>query len=211
MSANAVDRVNPVFSLNARISHLTQGLYSKEAASLGIIAESFAGVSPRIFSRSCVWGVTARSILYAIHNGAAGVDPDTLHTRAATARLVTHTTPHTIVSSERWCVLSVTGQTPCCPPASTTMPYLPRATAHRRAPSGAASGRTFSSFPRPMPCIFPTARLLHSSLVTGPLGTLTRRRLRTSRDPRPTFHDAYKPSGVSLIPPIPAFFPLSAP
>jgi hypothetical protein len=48
-SADAVDRVNPVFSLNARISHLTQGLYSKEAASLGIIAESFAGVSPRIF------------------------------------------------------------------------------------------------------------------------------------------------------------------
>ena len=40
---------------------------------------------------------------------------------------------------------------------------------------------------------------LHSSLVTGPLGTLTRRRLRTSRDTRPTFHDAYKPSGVSLI------------
>ena len=34
-------------------------------------------------SRSCVWGVTARSILYAIHNGAAGVDPDTLHTRAS--------------------------------------------------------------------------------------------------------------------------------
>ena len=35
------------------------------------------------------------------------------------------------------------------------------------------------------------ARLLHSSLVTGPLGTLTRRRLRTSRDTRPTFHDAH--------------------
>ena len=133
------------------------------------------------------------------------------HTRRHGAFGHSHATPHTIVSSERWCVLSVTGQTPCCPPAPTTMPYLPRATAHRRAPSGAASGRTFSSFPRPMPCIFPTARLLHSSLVTGPLGTLTRRRLRTSRDPRPTFHDAYKPSGVSLIPPIPAFFPLSAP
>ena len=42
-------------------------------------------------SRSCVWGVTARSILYAIHNGAAGVDPDTLHTRATTARLFTLT------------------------------------------------------------------------------------------------------------------------
>ena len=80
--------------------------------------------------------MTARSILYAIHNGATGVDPDTLHTRAVTARLLTHTIPHTIVSFERWWVLSITGLTRYCPPASTTMPYRPprRGASSRRYP-----------------------------------------------------------------------------
>ena len=90
-----------------------------------------------LFAKLC-WGVTARtgSITSVIHNGAPGVDPDTLQTRAFTARLVTHTTPHTIVSFERWWVLSITGLTRYCPPASTTMPYRPprRGASPRRYP-----------------------------------------------------------------------------
>jgi hypothetical protein len=46
------------------------------------------------------------------------------HTRAATARLSPHTTLTPFVSFE-WRVLPLTGRTPCCPPASTTMPYRP--------------------------------------------------------------------------------------
>ena len=55
--------------------------------------------------REAVFGgllcTAARSNLSAIHSGAVGVDPDTLHTRATTARLFA-LTPHHSFRSKQW-------------------------------------------------------------------------------------------------------------
>ena len=131
--------------------------------------------------------------------------PATRATKALTRRVCSLS--HHSFRSKQWRVLSITGRTPCCPPASTydairiPSPVPRRISAPLPAHPRAAPSLLFS---RPMPCIFPTAgfepllarRLSsappppplssHSSLVTGPFGTRTRRRLRTSRDTRPT-------------------------
>ena len=55
--------------------------------------------------REAVFGgllcTAARSNLSAIHSGAVGVDPDTLHSRATTARLFA-LTPHHSFRSKQW-------------------------------------------------------------------------------------------------------------
>ena len=120
-------------------------------------------------SRSCVWGVTARSILYAIHNGAAGVDPDTLHTRATTARLFTLTPFVSFETMARPRLHHWTDAVLPCRHRPFDAASRPRATGHLTRRYRRLSGRTFSSFfSRPMPCIFPTAGfeplLLHTRL-----------------------------------------------
>jgi hypothetical protein len=156
----------------------------------GVVANSYS-------SRSCVWGVTARSILYAIRNGARRCRTP-LDTGAPTkARSHIPLSSHFV--SNEWLSLSATGRTRPSRPASTRCPPIADASSTRRRVRDQASACRRSSF-FPPNAAHPPDRLVllgerplspnhllrppqspssHSSLATGPRGTLTRRRLRS--------------------------------
>jgi len=99
-------------------------------------------------SRSCVWGVTARSILYAIRNGARRCRTP-LDTGAPTkARSHIPLSSHFV--SNEWLSLSATGRTRPSRPASTRCPPIADASSTRRRVRDQASACRRSSFSLPL-------------------------------------------------------------
>jgi len=113
----------------------------------GVVANSYS-------SRSCVWGVTARSILYAIRNGARRCRTP-LDTGAPTkARSHIPLSSHFV--SNEWLSLSATGRTRPSRPASTRCPPIADASSTRRRVRDQVSACRRSSFSHPMLRIPPT-------------------------------------------------------
>ena len=102
----------------------------------GVVANSYS-------SRSCVWGVTARSILYAIRNGAIRCRPPLDTGAPIKARSHIPLSSHFV--SNEWLSFSVTRPTRPSRPASSRCPPIADASIHRRDCSQASACCSFFS------------------------------------------------------------------
>jgi hypothetical protein len=135
----------------------------------GVVANSYS-------SRSCVWGVTARSILYAIRNGAIRCRPP-LDTGAPTkARSHIPLSSHFV--SNEWLSLSVTRRTRPSRPASSRCPPIADVSTHRRDCSQASAWCSFFSIRSPFQWSFS---------FFSPSDVRLQARTEICRFPRPSF------------------------